>query len=189
MKLTKEYIAECEDCVFRNFNQIDGDRKSDRVQNRIKIIKEFCKPFKIILSVGCGAHEPIDINATHAIDIVQNSEGYLRKQGWKGSFYLGSCDNFPNGWGVSVYDRGKKFDCAVCSEVIEHLPDLEIVKKTFQEVNRVARCWIFTCPDWLGTEPTHKRAFNEKMLKQVTEGLKCKIEHRGRYFYIFKDEN
>ena len=38
MQLTKEYIAECEDCVYRNYKQIDGDRKSQRVQERIKII-------------------------------------------------------------------------------------------------------------------------------------------------------
>lgn len=184
MKLTPEYLKENEDCVFRNFNQIDGDRKSQRVQDRIKIIKDFCAGAQKILSVGCGAHEPIDINATHAIDIVRNSEAYLRKQGWKGLFYLGSCDDFPFSWS----DKGKKFDVAVCSEVIEHLPDLDIVKKTFQEVNRAAKRWIFTCPDWKGTEPTHKRAFDEKMLKEVTEGLDCKIEHKERYFYITHNE-
>lgn len=189
MELTKEYIAECEDCVFRNYQQVDGDRKSDRVKERIKIIKDFCKGAKKILSVGCGAHEPIDINATHAIDVVQNSEAYLRKQGWKGVFYLGSCDNLPNNWEHYRVYKNKRFDVAVCSEVIEHLPDLEIVKKTFQEVNRVAERWIFTCPDWLGTEPTHKRAFDLKMLKEVTEGLKCHIEKKGRYWYITHDEN
>lgn len=185
MELTKKYIAECEDNVYRLFKQIDGDRKSQRVQDRSKIIKDFCKGAKKILSVGCGPFEPIDINATHAVDVAKNSEEYLRKQGWKGSFFLGSCDNLAIGWG---YDRAK-FDVAVCSEVIEHLPDLDIVTKTFQEVNRVADRWIFTCPDWIGTEPTHKRAFSYKMLQNVTEGLKVRIEHRGRYFYITHDGN
>ena len=189
MKLTKEYIAECEDCVFRNFQQIDGDRRSDRVQERIKIIQDFCKGAKKILSVGCGAHEPIDINATHAIDVAQNSEAFLRKQGWKGSFYLGSCDNFPIPWGKTAPKGEKKFDVAVCSEVIEHLPDLDIVTTTFKEVNRVARRWIFTCPDWKGTEPTHKRAFTFDLLKGVTEGLDCEIKHIGRYWYITHNEN
>jgi len=185
MELTKEYLAENEDCVFRNFNQIDGDRRSDRVQERIKIIRDFVAGCKTILSVGCGAHEPIDINATIAVDIVRNSEAYLRKQGWKGSFYLGSCDEVS----ALVCHRKRKLDAAVCSEVIEHLPNLEIVKKTFQEVNLVATKWIFTCPDWKGTEPTHKRAFTEKMLKEVTEGLTCEIKHIGRYWYITHNEN
>lgn len=185
MELTKKYIAECEDNVYRLFKQIDGDRKSQRVQDRSKIIKDFCKGAKKILSVGCGPFEPIDINATHAIDVAINSRDYLREQGWKGSFFLGSCDNLMHTSGF----HSPKFDVAVCSEVIEHLPDLEIVKKTFQEVNRVARRWIFTCPDWIGTEPTHKRAFTEKMLKKVTEGLKIKIQHLGRYFYITHDGN
>lgn len=185
MELTKEYLAECKDCVYRNYKQIDGDRKSQRVQDRIKIIKDFCKGAKRILSVGCGPFEPIDINATHAIDVVTNSRDYLREQGWKGSFYLGSCDNLPGNWS----SKQCNFDVAVCSEVIEHLPNLDIVKKTFQEVNRVATKWIFTCPDWKGTEPTHKRAFTEKMLKAVTEGLDCRIEHRGRYWYVFHDSN
>ncbi|GAI75860.1 unnamed protein product, partial [marine sediment metagenome] len=73
MELTKKYIAECEDCVYRNFKQIDGDRKSERVQQRSKIIKDFCKGAKKILSVGCGPFEPIDINATHAVDCAINS--------------------------------------------------------------------------------------------------------------------
>ena len=181
MKLTKEYIAENVDCVFRNFNQIDGDRKSDRVQERIKIIKDFCGDAKKILSVGCGSHEPIDINATWAVDIAENAEEYLKKQGWKGKFNLASCDELPFPNGV--------FDVVVCSEVIEHLPDLKIVKKTFQEVNRVAQRWIFTCPDWKGTEPTHKRAFNETLLRAVTSGLKCEIKHIGRYFYVIHTGN
>jgi len=189
MELTKEYIAECEDCVYRNFKKIDGDRKSERVHQRSKIIKNFCKGAKKILSVGCGPFEPIDINATHAIDVAINSRDYLREQGWKGSFYLGSCDNLASTWGKVAPYGLPRFDVAVCSEVIEHLPDLDIVKKTFQEVNRVARRWIFTCPDWIGTEPTHKRAFNEKMLKAVTSGLKVRIEHRGRYCYFFHDSN
>lgn len=185
MELTKEYLAECKDCVYRNFKQIDGDRKSKRVQDRTKIIKDFCKDAKKILSVGCGPFEPIDINATHAIDVVRNSEEYLRDQGWKGSFYLGSCDNLARGWSL----KKRMFDVAVCSEVIEHLPDLDIVKKTFQEVNRVANRWIFTCPDWKGTEPTHKRAFTEKMLKEVTAGLTCEIKHIGRYWYVLHNSN
>ncbi|GAH64064.1 unnamed protein product, partial [marine sediment metagenome] len=169
------------DCVFRNFNQIDGDRVSDRVQERIKIIKDFCAGAKKILSVGCGAHEPIDINATHACDVAPNAGSYLEKQGWKGEFIIASCDYLPY--------CGNSFDVAVCSEVIEHLPDLEIVKNTFKQVNRVARRWIFTCPDWLGTEITHKRAFDETLLKAVTSGLKCEIKHIGKYFYVLHTGN
>ncbi|MBA7715847.1 hypothetical protein ES703_124905 [subsurface metagenome] len=181
MQLTKEYIAECEDCVFRNYKQIDGDRKSQRVQERIKIIKDFCRKSKTILSVGCGPYEPIDLNATHACDVAPNAKKYLRLHGWKGMFWIASCDLLPF--------RARQFDVAVCSEVIEHLPDLGIVKKTFQQVNLVAKRWIFTCPDWLGTEITHKRAFNEITLRAVTSGLKCEIKHIGRYWYVLHDRN
>lgn len=176
MKLTKEYLAECDDCVFRNFNQIDGDRKTDRVVERIRIINDFCHNAFRILSVGCGAHEPIDIKAAYAIDVSENSRAYLSQQGWKGEFTIASCDDLPY--------EAKEMDVAVCSEVIEHLPDLDIVKKTFQELKRVAKKFITTCPDWLGSEPTHKRAFDLKMLEEVTQGINVEIKHIGRYWYV-----
>jgi len=181
MILTPEYLAENKDCVYRNYKQIGGDRKSIRVQHRIKNLKDFCQNAKTILSVGCGAYEPIDLNATHACDIVIDSKNYLRQLGWKGYFLIASCDELPY--------PDKSTDVAVCSEVIEHLPNLEIVKKAFQEINRVAKRWIVTCPDVLGTEPTHKRVFDEKMLRDATDGLKVEIKHDAGYWYVIHDSS
>jgi len=185
MELTKEYIAENEDVVYRNYKQINTHRKSPRVLKRVQIIKDFCKGSKKILSVGCGPYEPIEINATHAVDIVMNSRDYLRKLGWKGSFYLGSCDNLSSGWNK----ERTGFDVAVCQEVIEHLPDLETVKKTFQELNRVAKKWIVTTPLVKGTEPTHKRALTLRQLQEFTKGMNVEIKNDGWYWYVLHNSN
>jgi len=185
MNLTAEYLKENEDCVYRNFRQIDGDRKSKRVQDRHRVIRDFIKGAQTILSVGCGAYEPVDFKCTHAIDIVKNSETYLRSFGWKGEFKIGSCDKIP----YPSHEFEPEFDVAICQEVIEHLPELETVKETFEELNRVAERWIVTTPVQKGSEPTHKRVFTFDLLIQMTEGLKCRIEKRGGYWYVFHDEN
>jgi SAM-dependent methyltransferase len=175
MELTSAYLAEQHDVVSRAWCA----RKLYSTSARFARIREFIDDCATVLSVGCGPYEPVVINATHACDIADNALTFLKLAGWLGEFRIGSCDKLPY-----LY---KQFDAAVCSEVIEHLPDLETVKRTFQELTRVAKKWIVTTPcNPLGpknTEPTHKHAFTEEELIALALPQKIKVEKDDTYFY------
>ena len=178
MNLTEEYIEEQRDVIFRCQKGATTWRKSKVVKDRHRILKKFCNGAELILSVGCAGLEPLEIKATNALDVHLLAKRYLEDAGWKGNFTLASCDAIP------FPDR--IFDVAVCDEVIEHLPDLGMVATTFHEINRVAKNWIVSTPAVKVDEPTHKRVFNLDSLKSVTLGIDCKIEKKGRYWYISK---
>lgn len=180
MNLTKEYIAEQKKCINDNYRTHKSWEKIPRIKERYLTLKKFCEGAKKVLCLGSGGVEPIVIGATHAVDVDIIAGDLLRKQGWKGSFYVGSCDNLAAGWSM----RGKFFDAAVCSEVIEHLPDIENVKKTFQELDRVAKKWIVTTPCIKINDPGHKRVFNPKMISECTQGIRIKLEKKDIYWYI-----
>lgn len=179
MKLTKEYILEQKDVIKRCQQGAKTWRKSEVVQERHKILKDFCKGAKTILSVGCAGLEPIELNATDALDVHSLAGVYLYKGGWKGTFKVGDCCAMPY-W-------EDQFDVAVCDEVIEHLPELKDVIDTFKELNRVAKNWIITTPAAKVDEPTHKRLFDLYTLKKCLKYIECSIERRGRYWYVFHD--
>jgi hypothetical protein len=179
MELTPAYLAEQRDVVSRAWYA----RKLYMTSARFARIRKFIEGCATVLSVGCGPYEPVVINATHACDVADNALTFLKLGGWSGEFRICSCDNLPYSY--------KQFDAAVCSEVIEHLPDLESVKKTFEELTRVAKRWIVTTPcNPLGpknTEPTHKRAFTEELLSTLlpTSVLpqNINVEKDDTYFY------
>ena len=179
MELTKDYLLEQEDCIKRNF---DGYKKNihDPVTiERLETIKKFCEGAKVILCVGSGAHEPVYLNASHALDVHKVAEELLVQQGWKGFFFHSSCTAIPIHW--------KMFDVAVCSEVIEHLPTLKDAEDTFNELDRVAKRWIVTTPTRDVGEPTHKRVFNFDDLVSCTHNVQCKIVKRGLFWYVTKE--
>jgi len=181
MELQKEYIQQQEDVIRRNF----GARLLYIKSARFRAIQAFCAHFKHILSVGCGTYEPLAIGATHALDVSSLSHEYLKQLGWHGVFEVGSCDALP--W------QSKFFDVAVCSEVIEHLPDLDIVHHAVQELERVAHNWILTTPcNPLGpknTEPDHKRAFTEQELRDLCPKEKVKIFKDEIFYYVVRFDN
>jgi len=179
MELTKEYLAEQEDTIKRNYQVHVSWGNNPFIRERYMTLKDFCKGSKTILDVGCAGVEPWAIGATHALDVHKVAEELLRHNGWKGKFFIGSCDNLPF--------PDKSFEVAVCSEVIEHLPSLEIIKKTFQELSRVARRWIVSTPAVDVKEPTHKFLFTLEDLKRLTEGLNVKIIRRGIFWYVMKE--
>lgn len=138
--------------------------KSYWESSRYQILKEFTKSGGKILSVGSGPKEPLIIHATHALDLTPLSETFLRKAGWKGSFFCGTCTSLPF--------EDKSFDIVVCSEVIEHLPSIEDVIKTFKEVSRVGKRWIITTPnsdvqDPKKQSPYHILFFTVNKLKEI----------------------
>jgi len=107
---------------------------------------------------------------------------FFLHQIWKGHFKVASCTNIPA--------PDKYFDVAVCSEVIEHLPEIADVKKTFSELERVAKKWIITTPgNPLGpknTEPTHKRFLDLETLKNLTSKYPVEVFKGGNYNYVKK---
>jgi hypothetical protein len=137
---------------------------------------DFSPTYKDVLSVGCGGFEPKWIGATYACDVHELSGQLLKDSGWTGIFLPCSCDHIPY--------PAKFFRVAICSEVIEHLPTKEIVRATFQELNRVAEHWLVTTPTRDVKEPTHKFIFTEAELKELSSGLDATIEKQGLFFYI-----
>jgi len=180
MNITKEYELEQEDCVKRNLKGYQKNIKDPVTLQRLRTLAKFIEGAPIVLSVGSGAHEPIYLNIYYAVDIPLCTYQLLKEQGWRGSFYQCSCDAMPFGY--------KFFDCAVCSEVIEHLPDLETVRRTFLEVNRVAKKWIFTTPTRDVKEPTHKFIFTYEQLADLARDLNATIEQKGLFFYIHNND-
>jgi hypothetical protein len=172
------YLKENVDVVHRNFK----NRRWLVLNPRWNIIKPFLSGSRLILSVGSGAVDPTVINATHAIDIVPECGHLLTLLKWRGQFKAASCTDIPA--------PDKYFDAAVCCEVIEHLPEIEDVEKTFSELDRVAKKWIASTPsNPLGkanSEWTHKRAFDVESLKKMTSKYKAEVFTEGNYNYVKK---
>jgi len=176
MILTKEYLDEQRDTIKRNFEGYERNINDPVTKERLDTLKRFIDGNLVVLSVGSGGFEPLYIDAGWACDVDFLSYELLKKQGWTGTFEKCSCDALPFQY--------QSFDCAVCSEVIEHLPELSAVSKTFSELDRVAKLWIVTTPTRDVQEPTHKFIFTLKQLQELTVGLKCRIERHGLFFYI-----
>jgi len=172
------YLAAEEDVVRRNFR----NRRWLKRNERWGVIIPFVSRSRLILSVGGGAVEPTIINATHCVDIVPIVGHYLKLLKWNGYFRACSCTDIPA--------PNKYFDVAVCCEVIEHLPSIDDVKKTFKEVDRVAKRWIFTTPanplGPMNPEPDHKRSFTIEELKTLTSKYKAEVFRSGNYHYVKK---
>ena len=173
-----EYLEAERRVVVQNFK----NRRYLKRNPRWKIIIPFCQGARTILSIGSGGVEPTIIKATHAIDIVPHSEHLLRVLKWRGHFKVASCTNIPA--------PDNYFDVAVCSEVIEHLPDVSDVSKTFSEINRVAKRWIVDTPGNplgpLNIERDHKRFLDIETLKKLTSKYKVEVFKDGNYNYVKK---
>lgn len=180
MELSKEMVAENE-AVIRQANGLYGHGETYYAKtNRIKALQQFCTPYKRILSVGCGPYEPIILKASYACDVSFLAFSFLVKQGWSGQFKVCSCLALPY--------KDKEFDCAVLTEVIEHLASLEDARKAVQEVNRIAENWIITTPlasrwgfrDSWNIEPTHKLFFSKEAIPDLMQDI-------DYYFKIVQD--
>lgn len=179
MKLTKKYLEAQEDVIKRNFEARYICIKAPRLM----MLRAFLEPYRATLEIGCGGYTAQVLGVTHACDVSPLSLKLLRGLGWKGAFAVCSCDDLPY--------QDKEFGCAVCSEVIEHLPDLDSVKKTFQEIDRVGQNWVVTTPcNPLGPknpEKDHKRAFTVTELRDLTKNFNTKIFKDSIHYYVVKE--
>jgi len=181
MEISKDYLKTAE----KDVNDLTKIHKTYWDEPRYQILKKFCLGAKKILSVGCGPKEPTIIHASHACDITRLSYEYLKKLGWMGQFFISSCDK------IGAMD--KEFEIVVCSEVIEHLPDFEFVKKTFHEVARVGKRWIITTPNSAvifpkNQNPSHKQFFTLESIKKIIP-FPCKIYTNDHHIYMENLEN
>lgn len=174
-----EYI-EAEERVIRLNFEVRNRVKS---RKRLKMISEWVNGDPEALSVGSGGYEPIVCGASYALDVSPLSGELLRSIGWKGAFYVGSCELLPY--------PNRRFSKAYCTEVIEHLPDYEGVVRTFEELDRVAIDWLVTTPSrprgCKNTDPDHKRDFTEDELRACITPEGYQIFDDGEHFYIVKE--
>jgi hypothetical protein len=174
MDMAPEYLAENEDVIRRSTPYIKQGHDPDRYLNLV----DFAKPYKKILSVGCSGFEPMTYNAAFALDVSPVAGRLLKENGFTGLFVVGSCTNLPF--------MDQTFDCAICSEVIEHLPSDEDVLRTFLEISRVARDWLITTPASAIPEPTHKRLLDEACVKKLCAQFDAKYVRVNLWWFIWK---
>lgn len=143
---------------------------------RYTALREFCRGRKKILSVGSAGYEPRLIGATHALDVSEIAGKFLRDGGWAGEFTVGSCTDLPF--------KNKFFDCCVCSEVVEHLPNIGAVETTLNELDRVCSRWLVTTPCVKVPEPDHKILLTEDQVRAMCAKLKAGYYIEGLWFFI-----
>lgn len=155
--------------IFEKYveKRIDVDWITAPVQyDRLMILKQFLLDSDgYILDCGCGEIEPLIIGNRDymvATDIAKVGLRNLKAKGFKGHLVLSSCDSLPF--------QENSFYTAVCSEVIEHLPNEDKIEKTIKELMRVSRSTLVTTPNnkygyrWL--DPTHRHFLNTKTIKK-----------------------
>jgi hypothetical protein len=191
MRLPREYIKEAEKTIIANLSNKDYVVGPKNISLRFRKLMEFINRNRtatsFILDIGSGAYMPIMIDATHACDVSRIAGDILEQSGWNGIFSVASCDKLPY--------RDKSMSLAVCCEVIEHLPDYEMVVRTFQEIDRVAKKWHMDTPlasrsgfrDSWNIEPTHKQFFSMDDLKRLAAPYGAKIETGDNHAFITKE--
>jgi len=132
-------------------------RNTDR---RYTYEKRFVIPFEKVLCAGCYVYEPIEVGATHACDLHEGSGKRLAEYGWKGEFKIGDVRNLPY--------EDKEMDCVCCCEVLEHLENMDDVKKAISEILRVGKNFLISIP-FENDVPaaSHNNVFNEEILKTL----------------------
>jgi len=136
-------------------------------RDRLMIIKRFLSNAQgWVLDSGCGEIEPkivCDHQNVAALDIAISGLRNLKRNAFKGHLVLGSSTNLPF--------KDKYFTKSVCSEVIEHLPTEQHVKRCIRELERVSEQFMITTPNnrldfrWIG--PTHRRFFSIESIKKI----------------------
>lgn len=169
------------DCTTRNMGLYYGHIINKGDLARLNILKEFISNRKPCIDLGCGAYTPIYLNVTHACDNGEVAWKILKKNGWKGEFK--KCNVYK----TSYLD--KQFKAGVCSEVIEHIPTEDKIKRTFLEIDRICEKWLFTTPSRMIPDKDHKFFFTGDHLFDIIPFNRKDyiIIKKGIFFYISND--
>jgi ubiquinone/menaquinone biosynthesis C-methylase UbiE len=128
-----------------HYDGIDNPVADFMQKERCQVLKKLLKNESgNILVVGCGSQNEMSIVNDEAkatgIDISEVAIKKARKQFPQFNFTVADATKLPFG--------DKKFDCVVCSEVIEHIKDRD---KALSEIKRVLKeggTFIITTPNW-----------------------------------------
>jgi ubiquinone/menaquinone biosynthesis C-methylase UbiE len=148
--------------------------KELRVYNRFEIIREMALIHDKIIDIGCNIGETFGARATN-VDI--HSLEDKRKESGDPNLII---PNFIHASGESLpMIKDLEYDCAVCSEVLEHTED---PLKLLNEAQRIARILVICVPlefEWAKERrpfqnSDHKRSYTEQdFFKLIYEsGLK-----------------
>ncbi len=106
---------------------------------RHRIVLGFLGERRSVLDVGCGSSRIIlDLPGAVGLDILQSKLRWLRAR--HRLLVRGSCDGLPF--------RDESFSEAICSEVIEHVPDVSAVLVELDRVLRPGGILIVGTPDY-----------------------------------------
>ncbi len=134
--------------------------------DRLMILKKFLSKHKgFVLDCGCGEKEPLviaDYEESVALDITKKGLQNLGKNLYQGQLIQASCYALPF--------AANSFDRVVCSEVIEHLPQEEMIQNTIKELARVSHSFLITTANsryrYKMMDPTHRHFFNKKSIRK-----------------------
>jgi len=150
----------------------------DYIEKRIMGFTNGQKPFRV-LDFGCGRGTLMDrLSAINGVEVYGVDFSSTAIERVIGRGLRGAVGTEPIG----------KWDCIVCTEVLEHIDnDSEMVKKFFDHSDRL----IFTVPDNCyppGLEPEHRRCYTEGYVKRITPHIK-EISHFHQYMLVVADKS
>lgn len=147
-----------------------------------------------VVIIGCGSEDDMSIINDECegvgIDISAEAVNKSKEKYPRFKYFLADATNLPF--------PDNSFDCAVCSEVIEHVP---IEEKVLLEVKRVVKkngIFIITTPNWLSwyglarkiAEKLFKRPFTARDQPidnwSTPSGLKKKLTKYGFKIMLFR---
>ncbi|MFA5365613.1 MAG: class I SAM-dependent methyltransferase [Candidatus Bathyarchaeia archaeon] len=149
----------------------EQQKTSPMWQQLFKFISSYCARFKKVLAVGCGAYELIAVKnreETIGLDLSKGSLKWLNQNGFKGQLIQASSLNLPF--------KNDCFDAVYSNQVIEHMLNIEGVKKFISEVERMSKNVMIITPNSAYNrkihDPTHFFYFTTRNFKPFTKGYK-----------------
>ncbi len=141
-------------------------RTSPVWQNLFGVLKQFCVFSKIILDVGCGPYELIDVrNNEDAVgtDVSKKALQRLKRFGFHGIVVQADCLHLPF--------KDASFDVVFSNQVIEHMLSREMAKAFVKELERLSHRVMIVTPNSAYSrkihDPTHFFFYTTRSLKQI----------------------